>query len=175
MKDYRKIKKPPKHIILTIITVVWILIIWGNSFTPASISGNESDSVLRFVTLLLNKIGLNIEIPSLLIRKIAHFSEFGVFGVILYNTIKSFQSYYDKKSKTHIFIPLFFGLIVATADETIQIFSNGRVAMVTDILIDYAGFLTGLFFANLLIYLAGKRRLRKLKKSKAKFAETLLK
>ena len=66
-----------------------------------------------------------------ILRKAAHFTEFGVLGVL--GTV-CFGMYGLKP-----LYPAFAGLLTALTDETLQLFSPGRSAHVTDVWIDFAG------------------------------------
>jgi VanZ family protein len=44
-------------------------------------------------------------------------------------------------------------LLVAVLDEAIQFFSSGRAPMVSDVLLDFAGALTGLLLMTLILWL----------------------
>ena len=88
-----------------------------------------------------------------MLRKAAHFSEYGLLGVE-FSLLLGLQ--YDKNGKNlqHgrnlLDFPL-IGMLCAVTDETIQIFS-GRGSLVSDVWIDTAGFSTG-FFLTVLLFL----------------------
>ena len=96
---------------------------------------------------------LHTEISEFLLRKAAHFSEYGLLGVE-FSLLLGLQ--YDKNGKNFQYgrnlldFPL-IGMLCAVTDETIQIFS-GRGSLVSDVWIDTAGFSTG-FFLTVLLFL----------------------
>ena len=96
---------------------------------------------------------LHTEISEFLLRKAAHFSEYGLLGVE-FSLLLGLQ--HDKNGKNLqcgrnlLDFPL-IGMLCAVTDETIQIFS-GRGSLVSDVWIDTAGFSTG-FFLTVLLFL----------------------
>lgn len=94
------------------------------------------------------------------VRKLAHFSEFGLLGFLSAWLI----SYVNRRKHwvkpwLEWCLPTVFCLLYAASDEIHQIFSN-RGASVKDVMIDFAGAVTGilLFRAILGITRAAKRR-----------------
>lgn len=69
------------------------------------------------------------------IRKLAHFCEFALLGLLL---CRSFSAFGVKNFAATGYI-LFLGLLTAVIDEYIQSFSPGRGSMVKDVLLDFAG------------------------------------
>ena len=105
-----------------------------------AVSGGMSGSLKTWLEQLLHT-----EISEFLLRKAAHFSEYGLLGVE-FSLLLGLQ--HDKNGKN-----LQYGrnLLCAVTDETIQIFS-GRGSLVSDVWIDTAGFSTG-FFLTVLLFL----------------------
>ena len=56
--------------------------------------------------------------------------------------------------------PAFAGLLTALTDETLQLFSPGRSAHVTDVWIDFAGCVSGVMLILILKYLLSKHKVR---------------
>ena len=85
------------------------------------------------------------------IRKIAHFLEFGLLGAEL----TFFTAYCtENKNKNRAYCAL-FGPVVATVDETIQIFS-GRGSTFSDIILDSAGYFCFALLCALFLLLINK-------------------
>ena len=121
-----------------------LLLIWGNSLQPAEASSAVSTGVLsRLQPLWLQLTGTNFPLSHQLLRKLGHFSEFFLLGLVSTLTAITFR----KKILSMMPITLYVGLAVAVIDETIQYFSPGRSPEVRDILIDYSGFCCGLLVA----------------------------
>jgi len=85
------------------------------------------------------------------IRKLAHFSEFGMLGLFMYLNVKE----YFKKHL--ILLSTLFSGLYAISDEIHQIFVAGRYCAIGDMLIDTSGSLC----AILLIHLISKKCLKK--------------
>lgn len=126
----------------TITPVHWgilfmLCFIWGNSLLPASASSAISEFVREVANVLLDSVADDgVEAGSGLIRKIAHATEFAVLGGLIMASL-SFQMKEEWKSF------LLSGFIVAFFDESIQLFSQGRAAQVTDMWIDLVGYCVG--------------------------------
>ena len=117
------------------------------AFFNSALPGNES-SKLSFAFLEFLQ-SLNISIPvehlHLFIRKLAHFSEYTALGFTMFlaDYYQSYQFYTIKK------LPLFL-IVIPIIDEMIQLFSPGRSAQLTDVLIDYSGIIFGILLFYLL-------------------------
>lgn len=129
-----------KHI-LTILIVLNLALIWGNSMMTGldseAVSGGLLALLGRFIPVLLTETG------HTLLRKAAHFSEFALLGLLFCGR----HALVRKAVPLHL---MGFGLAVACIDETIQIFTPGRASSLIDVWIDTSGFALGL----ILIFLA---------------------
>ena len=130
-----------KRLRLCKIALVLILaFIWGNSLLPATSSMSFSE---WFRTLLTNSTPISYgetNWKSALIRKLAHFSEFGALGFFL----AWHHGMLGKGMKSA------FGLCVAAAciDETIQFFIPGRAMGLYDVAIDSLGAAAGILLIH---------------------------
>lgn len=137
--------RKPWIMIVSLIIVATIVFIWGNSLKSRSESQLLSLGVLQAIRPLLDAIFSPENVTDHLVRKIAHFTEFGALGAefvlltILLRKLK-WQS---------ILNCLFAGLVVAVTDETIQIFSS-RGSQVIDVVLDFSGVATGVLLLLLL-------------------------
>ena len=129
-----------KHI-LTILIVLNLALIWGNSMMTGldseAVSGGLLALLGRFIPVLLTETG------HAFLRKAAHFSEFALLGLLFCGRHRLVR----KETPLHL---MGFGLAVACIDETIQIFTPGRASSLIDVWIDTSGFALGL----VVIYLA---------------------
>lgn len=108
------------------------LFIWGQSLLPGTVSAQESGF---FTRLLAGLLGLET-VPAwmhALVRKAAHFTEFGVLGAL-------WSGYGRGRPLGWTWL---YGLGVAAADECLQFLSPDRAPMMQDVAIDYAGYLCG--------------------------------
>jgi len=137
MNNYTKKTKT-----LFIITILFICFIYGNSLMPGDISSLESGFVFNIINSISNFFGIDSAITEHFVRKMAHFTEYTILGILLISTKLSYLPYIT----TDIFIVLFLGLFVPVIDESIQLFVDGRSGQVTDILIDFSGVISGIIF-----------------------------
>ena len=114
-----------RRTLFTVLTVLWLAVIWGHSVLPADLSKQESGGILALL------IGWFPFLTDHIIRKAAHFAEFAVLGGLLFGAA-------GKRSPA---IPPLIGLLAAMTDETIQLFSEGRSGQISDVWLDFSGFL----------------------------------
>ena len=124
-----------KKRILSVLIVLNLALIWGNSLLTAAESGAVSGGMLaflgRFLPVLLTEAGHTF------LRKAAHFSEFALLGLLFCGRYRLAR----RETPLHL---MGFGLAVACIDETIQIFTPGRASSLIDVWIDTSGFALGL-------------------------------
>ena len=149
----------PAHI-WHILLAVWILVMFGHSMTPADLSSKESGSVLAFLCSMLEGAGIGSSwLTEHLVRKTAHFCEYGVFGLLLMKNFYLLQGRRGRgyrQSLTARFCPLVLAVLaVPFLDETIQSFSPGRSPQIGDVWLDMAGACCGLLAAAVLKRLWG--------------------
>ena len=114
-----------------------LLVIWGNSLLPGSVSGEISGGLAAMLTQVLDVFG---GCGELLLRKAAHFSEFACLGLLLGWLFQLL----DQKGIHRFTLPLLFGILSALTDETIQVFVPQRGPSVIDVWIDTAGAAAGI-------------------------------
>ena len=146
MKTQRKV------IILYVILGVLLLFIWGNSMLPVAQSAAESRTIGKIITPFLELFVGQGNVTDHLVRKLAHFCEFGALGLTLGLILLTKR----QRNSFHISYMIFCGLAVAVADESIQLISAGRGAQIQDVLLDTAGVFFGLFVVVVLFYLIRK-------------------
>lgn len=125
--------------------VLWVCFIWSNSIKPAVQSSQASGGIVQ---LLAGWFGFDLsgpvyELVTFWVRKSAHFLEYAVLGVLLWCSILTWGKAGSRQLKEYIFtkIPLglLLGVLTAMADESIQLFSEGRSCEVRDVWIDLGG------------------------------------
>lgn len=112
-----------------------LIFIWGNSLLPGELSGALSDWVKELLSRLLPVGGIGPSGGGLL-RKLAHFAEFALLGLLLTRFFRLLGKKY--------WYALPWGVLAAAIDETIQIFVPGRGPGLRDVGIDTCGVLTGM-------------------------------
>lgn len=137
-----------KRNLLIVFLVLMLIFIWGNSMLPKSLSSHLSEWFGGVVDSTTNS---DIS-DTVNIRKLAHFFEFFALA-----TVSSLLFQYVNNKKPYYFVFLIcFGLSVASVDETIQLF-NDRGASVTDVLLDFCGYICGVLLIFLILFLIKKK------------------
>ena len=119
--------------------LIWMIFIFIMSSFNASESSAQSNIIVNFISNIFNIN--NIELISLIIRKLAHFTEYFILGILTYNLIKKYRKKY--------YIAIIICIIYAISDEIHQIFIPGRSCQITDILIDSIGAITAIYICKL--------------------------
>lgn len=136
--------------------VLNLVFIWGNSLMPGEISG----AISLWVKNLLFPSGMdNPQAGHGLLRKIAHFMEFGCLGAILC----WLHSMLGKKP----WHSLIYSILAACTDEGIQCFVPERGPGIRDVMIDTAGAALGmlLLLAGHAVYKKRKQKTMNLKEN----------
>lgn len=131
-----------KRFIFITITLIWTSVIFSFSLQSGEVSGDLSGSVLEallgfFMPGVLESPE-KLELFHLILRKCAHFTEFMILGVLSSIALNCMKVGYKS------IIGLGYCVIIATLDETLQLFVSGRAGRVQDVLIDSAGALVGI-------------------------------
>ena len=132
------LKDNSRLVMLTILSVVWIMVIFSFSLQSGEESGKLSGGIVAWiVSLFFPDDFIHIELVHFLVRKAAHFTEYFILGILLSLTVR------EAKWVKPVLIPWGIGTLVASCDETIQLFSDGRAGQITDVMLDSSGVLTG--------------------------------
>lgn len=129
-------KRKHLRILLVVLIVLNLAFIWGNSAMVGEQSSAMSGGVMELLHKLLPFFPEG-EMVQTVIRKLAHFSEFAMLGLL-----SSGLAVLELER-----IPaglLGVGLAVACIDETIQLYVPGRASSLMDVWIDASGFAAGL-------------------------------
>ena len=135
-----KRRKTQIKTILVVLLALLLAFIWLHSMMPAEDSAEESQRVGQFLTPFLELFVGEGNVTDHLVRKLAHFCEYGALGILAGALLLV-------KKESGIFrwsYALLCALAVAVIDESIQLLADGRGARVQDVLLDTAGSLTGL-------------------------------
>ena len=141
-----------------VMTAAMLVFAFVHSAMPAAVSAEESGGVLDFLLRLLPRLGISIELTDHIVRKLAHFTEFTLIGMLVTTCAYSFDRLRPYRYSVYV---LFTGLAAAVTDETIQLFSEGRSGQVTDVLIDFSGVAIGMIMMMLCFTLYIQIRKRK--------------
>ena len=80
----------------------------------------------------------------------AHLTEFTILGGLLYTILRRYITY-GTVIKT-----IGLGMLIASLDEFIQLFSPGRSSQISDVLIDTVGIIIGILLVKLAYYIEYK-------------------
>ena len=124
-----------KKRIKLLLVIIWMIFIFIMSQMDDTISSSQSGFFVNIITSIF-KVN-NIETLSIIIRKLAHFTEYFILGILILNLFID--------SKKALFLSILICLIYAISDEVHQIFVPGRAGKIMDVMIDLFGSLIGIF------------------------------
>ena len=135
-----------KSCFITILLILLIAInhtfIWCNSLLDQTQSGQVSSEVTEVIRPILEPIIGEDNYSGGIVRKLAHFVEFGVLGGLL--SLLMNRLHLTRGLSRLLLLPylLTSGLLAAMIDETIQIYTN-RGSQVLDVWLDFSGVIVG--------------------------------
>ena len=107
------------RIVITLLFFACITFIWHNSMETAEVSSGRSGRVTEAINEIFGQGGKEV-ITEHFVRKLAHFSEYGLEGVL---TVLLFMVYCLKLKKYWKGVVL-TGFLTAVIDESIQFYSG---------------------------------------------------
>lgn len=142
------------NIVLVLLLALTLAFIWGNSLLPRTESQEISRGLLAELCAALETVGLHIDPQNdHWLRKLAHFGEFALLGAELCALL-----FLNRRVRLQGFVNCAFaGLAVAVTDEALQPLSN-RGSQVQDVLLDFAGFVTGLLLCGMICGVSERNR-----------------
>ncbi len=142
-----------KKIIKLVLLIAWMAIIFNFSNDNGTESTKKSDLVItKIYQVITNAEPSKKQLQNIIdkyvypIRKLAHFTEYAVLGILLVNFINEFKILSIKV----IIISVILCMLYAISDEIHQLFSAGRSARILDVFIDTLGSSTGIIIYKLL-------------------------
>ncbi len=137
------------------LTATWAVMIFNLSRAPYCAASSA-----RFISIVLEWLSIsilpqNLALMNTLLRKSAHLTEYAVFAVFLYNSLKpAGDPLWSRKAA--LWALLVSGSYSLT-DEFHQLFVPGRHASLSDCVVDTTGALLGLFLlSNAIVVLRRK-------------------
>lgn len=128
-------KEKNKKILYWILLLGWMAFIFFMSNQPGDISSEQSQFVLQLFKFFGIKLDSYFgELATLIIRKVAHFSEYFILFILLNNVLKFYTD--NNRAKVYAIIMVF---LYACSDEFHQSFIPGRSAAFRDVVIDTSG------------------------------------
>lgn len=143
-----------KRWILYIVLCLIVFFIWDNFLQNGGTSDGFSLIFAKWIAPIANKLGFygNIWALNRIIRKLAHLTEFTILGGVLYVVLRRYIEY-GTVVKTIV-----VGIVIASLDEFIQLFSLGRSSQLSDVLIDTVGIIIGISVVKLTYYISHDKR-----------------
>ena len=153
-KKAKNIKNSKKIIIVRIILFILICLWAFIVFNFSNQNGDDSSGLSRKVTEFFIKDEKLVIVVEPYVRKFAHFSEYGLGGMLF---VALFSTYKWSENKIML-ISAFLGVWYALIDEFHQLLVPGRHGSLFDVYIDSLGFLTGICMMIIIIKLLQKRK-----------------
>mgnify|MGYP000678739619 FL=1 len=143
-----------KRWILYIVLCLIVFFIWDNSLQNGGNSDGFSLIFAKWIAPIANKLGFygNIWALNRIVRKLAHLTEFTILGGILYVVLRHYIEYGTVVKTIGV------GIVIASLDEFIQLFSLGRSSQLSDVLIDTVGIIIGISVVKLTYYISHDKR-----------------
>lgn len=145
--------------VLLILIVIWTCLI----FLFSSQDGGESSGVSRKVVEFFIKDAELVDKIEPYARKVAHFSEYGLGGVLFV----SLFSTYNWSDKRKILTSILLGIWYASMDEIHQLMVPGRSGAIKDVYIDSLGVATGVVGMMIIIKIFELRKNKKIKENRS--------
>ena len=143
-----------KRWILYIVLCLIVFFIWDNSLQNGGSSDGFSLMFAEWLAPIADKLGFygNIWALNRIVRKLAHLTEFTILGGILYVVLRHYIEYGTVVKTIGV------GIVIASLDEFIQLFSLGRSSQLSDVLIDTVGIIIGISVVKLTYYISHDKR-----------------
>ena len=143
-----------KRWILYIVLCLIVFFIWDNSLQNGGTSDGFSLIFAKWIAPIANKLGFygNIWALNRIIRKLAHLTEFTILGGVLYVVLRRYIEYGTVVKRIGV------GIVIASLDEFIQLFSLGRSSQLSDVLIDTVGIIICISVVILTYYISHDKR-----------------
>ena len=140
------------RIVLIILIILWAILVFGMS----NQQGEASSGLSRKITALFFKTEEQIGLVEPYVRKVAHFSEYAIGGILFLNLFLT----YEWSDKRRIITSVLLGIWYAIFDEIHQLFVPERSGNIIDVFIDSLGICFGVCFM-MLIYKIFKKHQKK--------------
>ena len=128
-----------KKIIKLLFIIIWLLVIFLFSNQDGSTSTSLTNGILEKYLFFVDS-----DIFFMIIRKMAHITEYFILGILVLNFINEFKI--DKK----IIVSILICFILASFDEFHQLFIPDRTGRLLDVFIDMIGDSLGILILSLI-------------------------
>lgn len=128
-----------KKIVKLLLIVIWLLVIFLFSNQDGSTSTSLTNGILEKYLFFVDS-----DIFFMIIRKMAHITEYFILGILVLNFINELKI--DKK----IVVSILICFILASFDEFHQLFIPDRTGRLLDVFIDMIGASLGILILSLI-------------------------
>lgn len=128
-----------KKIVKLLLIIIWLLVIFLFSNQDGSTSTSLTNGILEKYLFFVDS-----DIFFMIIRKMAHITEYFILGILVLNFINEFKV--DKK----IVVSILICFILASFDEFHQLFIPDRTGRLLDVFIDMIGASLGILILSLI-------------------------
>lgn len=145
--------------------LIILIAIWAYAvFSFSGQDGNESSGLSRMVVEFFIKDVELVNKVEPYVRKIAHFSEYGIGGMLFVSLFSTYLWTDKRKICTSILLGVWYAML----DEIHQLMVPGRKGAVVDVYIDTLGIATGVICMMIIIKIFEIRKNRKKRKTRFK-------
>ena len=123
-----------KKKISILLVILWMVFIFVMSSFSSTESSNQSNFIVNIIVSIFNID--NVNLVTLIVRKLAHFGEYFILGVLMSSALNTHSK--------NIFIGIALCFIYAITDEIHQLFIPGRSGQILDVCIDTLGSITSI-------------------------------
>ena len=146
--------KGRRKLFWSVLLALNLALIWGNSLVSGAESGQMSGGIMEFVMKLLQIPAVYSDTVHLLIRKLAHITEFACLSALITWCLGRV-----KEKRVHqILLAVLISMAVALMDETIQLYTPERGPSLVDVWIDTLGAVLGMTAVQLGYHLKKKNK-----------------
>ena len=140
-----------KKIIGLLIIILWMLVIFNFSSKASNISNCTSKGIIN-IAIMVYEHATNktidsekwINILNYPVRKLAHFTEYFILGLLLYQYLKFFKFKYS-----YVYAGL-IAILFACSDEYHQLYVSGRTGQIKDVIVDASGVIIALIITYII-------------------------
>ena len=142
-----------KILLCRVLLALNLALIWGNSLLSGAESGQMSGGIMAFVMELLRIPESASSLVHLMIRKLAHLTEFACLSALI-----SWHLRLVKEKNVHqMLLAVLLAMAAALVDETIQLYTPDRGPSLLDVWIDTLGAVLGMTAMQLGYHLKKKK------------------
>ena len=148
------IRKERRAFLWCALLMLNLFLIWGNSLLSGAESSQVSGGIMEFFMELFHLPAGFSDTLHLIIRKLAHFTEFACLSVLISLHLRRVE----EKRVYQMLLAVLLSMVAALVDETIQIYTPDRGPSLKDVWIDTLGAVLGMTAVHLVCHLKKKNK-----------------